>query len=133
MAKWPYNTRRWRQLRLEKLRDQPLCEYCPPYMLTPATEVDHRQAINNGGNPWAWENLASTCGTCHKSKTVADKHGKPWRRKGFDENGMPLDDGHAWKGASNRHPESYPNQQDSVLQRAEKEYQEPLDSALGLH
>lgn len=91
---WPYNTARWRKLRVAKLRACPLCEYCSPQIQAIATEVDHRLAINNGGAPWAWDNLASACGACHKSKTVADKQGLAWVRKGCGPDGMPLDPGH---------------------------------------
>ncbi len=74
----------------------PLCEYCPAGRITPATEVDHKVAIRNGGDPWDWDNLASTCHACHSSKTASDKFGKPWRRKGCDASGNPLDAGHWW-------------------------------------
>lgn len=96
MAKWPYNTQRWKRLRAAKLRETPLCEYCQPVRITPAREVDHRHAINLGGDPWAWDNLASSCEDCHKSKTVADKLGVPWERKGCAADGTPLDAGHWW-------------------------------------
>jgi len=59
MAKWPYNTGRWRRMRLAKLRQTPFCEYCPPGSMTLATEVDHKQVINSGGDPWDVANLAS--------------------------------------------------------------------------
>jgi 5-methylcytosine-specific restriction protein A len=91
---WPYNTARWRKLRASKLRANPMCEYCPPHAQAVATEVDHKQAINNGGDPWDMGNLASSCGACHKSKTVADKQGRAWVRKGCGPDGMPLDDSH---------------------------------------
>jgi len=96
MASWPYNTARWKRLRLSKLRETPLCEYCQPVRITPATEVDHKHAINLGGDPWAWDNLASACSDCHKSKTVADKLGVPWERKGCAVDGTPLDPSHWW-------------------------------------
>lgn len=91
---WPYNTARWRKLRGAKLRANPMCEYCPPHAQAVATEVDHKQAINNGGDPWAWDNLASTCHECHSSKTACDKTGRAWLRKGCGPDGMPLDPGH---------------------------------------
>jgi 5-methylcytosine-specific restriction protein A len=91
---WPYNTAMWRKLRAAKLRADPMCEYCPPQSQALATEVDHRVAINNGGNPWDWGNLASSCHECHSSKTAADKTGRPWVRKGCGPDGMPLDPGH---------------------------------------
>lgn len=97
MPGWPYTTSRWKRLRVAKLRETPLCEYCPPSCPKPATEVDHKVAIRNGGDPWAWENLASSCHECHSSKTAADKAGREWQRKGCDERGLPLDPGHWWR------------------------------------
>lgn len=91
MADWPYNTSAWRRLRKAKLAQDPLCQYCMPHKTTIATEVDHAKPINAGGDPWAWDNLASCCHSCHSSKTAADKQGKPWRRKGCDVEGRPLD------------------------------------------
>lgn len=99
---WPYNTAKWRKLRAAKLRESPLCEYCPPHARPVATEVDHKTAINRGGDPWAWENLASSCGSCHKSKTVADKLGVEWVRKGCDASGMPLDPRHPCYGGTQK-------------------------------
>jgi 5-methylcytosine-specific restriction protein A len=96
MAHWPYNTERWRRLRKSKLSANPLCEYCQPHRVTVATEVDHKVAINNGGDPWSMENLASACSDCHKSKTVADKMGTEWKRKGCGVDGLPIDPSHPW-------------------------------------
>jgi len=98
MADWPYNTRRWQRLRLQKLGKNPLCEYCPRGKVTPATEVDHRQAIKSGGDPWAWDNLASACHPCHSRKTMhVDILGKDRVPvKGCDSDGVPLDPEHPW-------------------------------------
>ncbi|HOI96244.1 MAG TPA: HNH endonuclease signature motif containing protein [Syntrophobacter fumaroxidans] len=97
MADQLYNTEAWKRLRRAKLARDPLCEYCPPGRLTTATQVDHKQAIRNGGDPWAWDNLASCCQSCHSSKTGADKRGARWVRKGCDERGRPLDGSHWWR------------------------------------
>jgi 5-methylcytosine-specific restriction endonuclease McrA len=77
MADWPYSTQRWQRLRRLKLGTDPLCQYCPQGTLTPASEVDQRQPINSGGDPWLWENLASTCTPCHSRKSRAEQQGKP--------------------------------------------------------
>lgn len=98
MARWPYNTERWQRLRKAKLADHPLCEGCKP-KLTPASHVDHRQAINDGGDPWAWDNLSSLCASCHNRKTARmDGAFGNRRRKGYgcDEHGRPLDPDHWW-------------------------------------
>ena len=99
MAAWPYNTTAWQRLRRAKLAQDPLCEYCPPAKVTAATEVDHRLAINKGGDPWAWANLASACGTCHKRKTnYVDIQGKDAVPiVGCTPDGAPLDPGRRWK------------------------------------
>ena len=91
MAKWPYNTARWQGVRLGKLRHGPLCEYCPPGQERPATQVDHKKAIRDGGDPWAWDNLASCCQSCHSSKTASDEH-----VKGCNPDGTPRDPNHEW-------------------------------------
>jgi len=106
MAKWPYNTEAWKRLRRAKLAQDPLCEYCPPGRRTLANHVDHKVSINDGGDPWAWDNLASSCASCHSVKTAkADgAWGNP-KRKGYgcDINGKPLDPEHDWnQGASRR-------------------------------
>lgn len=86
MAKWPYNTSRWHRLRLLKLRQNPFCEYCPGLRKNPATDVDHRQSIANGGAVWDMENLVSACHPCHSQKTARGEviHG-------CDTNGFPID------------------------------------------
>ena len=95
-----YNKKRWQRLRLAKLKADPLCEYCTGGTVTAATEVDHKVPISKGGDPWAWENLASTCHECHSKKTFhIDVRGKdhvPVR--GVDAvTGVPLDPGHWWR------------------------------------
>lgn len=98
MPGWPYTTKAWRQLRALKLASNPLCEYCPPGVVTPATQVDHRLAIKKGGDPWAWANLASTCAPCHTDKTNREDGGnRGQRRLGLDpRTGLPLDPRHWW-------------------------------------
>ena len=94
-----YDKRRWRRLRRKKLSADPLCEYCPAGKITPATQVDHVLAINDGGDPWAWDNLKSTCAPCHSSKTrYIEQMGRdrvPVR--GVDPaTGLPIDPEHWW-------------------------------------
>ena len=86
-----YNTARWQQLRLSKLRRDPLCEYCPAGRQKTATEVDHFVAIEDGGAPFDWANLRSACKSCHSQKTA---HGETLH--GCDESGMPRDPDHEW-------------------------------------
>jgi len=102
MASWPYSTRRWERLRRAKLNRDPLCEYCPPGRVTAATQVDHKRAIEAGGDAWAWENLASSCAGCHSRKTAGMDGGFGRARRetmpadGCDADGVPLDPAHPW-------------------------------------
>src|SRR5512139_2048447 len=93
-----YNTAIWKRLRKRKLNANPLCEYCPPGMVTEATEVDHIKAIENGGHRTAWENLKSSCHECHSRKTLyVERLGKDRVPvKGCDALGRPLDPQHPW-------------------------------------
>lgn len=100
MAEWPYSTRRWQRIRKAKLQQTPLCEYCPAGTTTPATEVDHRKAIIDGGAPFDMDNLASSCKPCHSRKTAASKEAGAARgvRHGVDPaTGLPLDPRHWWR------------------------------------
>jgi 5-methylcytosine-specific restriction enzyme A len=98
-----YNSKTWKSLRKQKLAENPLCEYCPAGRLTPATEVDHVVAIENGGSPTAWANLRATCHECHSRKTLyVERMGKDRVPvKGCDVNGRPLDPEHHWNKARN--------------------------------
>ena len=93
--KWPYCTVRWRKLRRQKLTEDPLCAHCQAIgKVTPATQVDHVRPINQGGDPWAWDNLQALCASCHSRKTKLSDKGKPLR--GCDVNGNPIDSTHWW-------------------------------------
>jgi hypothetical protein len=70
--------------------------------MTPANQVDHKTAINDGGDPWEMDNLASCCASCHSRKTAREDgaFGAP-KRKGppmgaCDESGKPLNPKHWW-------------------------------------
>jgi len=102
VAKWPYNTPEWQKLRARKLAATPGCEYCPEGARRRATSVDHRIAIEAGGDPFPpLAGLASTCQQCHSQKTSrsheagAARTDKP--RKGCSADGTPLDAGHWWR------------------------------------
>lgn len=103
MARWPYNTTRWNELRAKKLKADPLCQYCPADMQRRATCVDHKRPIRGEGDAgaWEWSNLVSSCLPCHSQKTArgseagAVRTSKP--RKGCSADGTPLDRGHWWR------------------------------------
>jgi 5-methylcytosine-specific restriction protein A len=63
---------RWRKVRLEYLRANPLCVHCLDRGTTkPATDVDHITPVSQGGSfdgP-----LQSLCHECHASKTQRER------------------------------------------------------------
>lgn len=88
----PLNSEAWYRLRRSVLAEQPLCQYCPPGVITPATEVDHK---NNDPADNSRENLVSCCKPCHSIKTMADLYGRP-ARMGCDAEGNPINPAHPW-------------------------------------
>jgi 5-methylcytosine-specific restriction enzyme A len=98
MATLPYTTQRWQRLRRHKLQEHPLCQACLQVgRIKPATVVDHRTPIKQGGDPFpALEQLASLCEGCHNGKTRAEQLGKNYFRTGCDVFGYPLDPNHPW-------------------------------------
>lgn len=71
-----YNTTTWRELRIEKLKKDPLCEICKEKeILTLANEVHHKIPISTAKTKQAKEtlgfdmnNLQSLCTQCHKDQ-----------------------------------------------------------------
>jgi 5-methylcytosine-specific restriction protein A len=88
----PLNSAAWRTLRASVLADKPLCEYCPPGVITPANTVDHK---NNNPADNTRANLVSCCVPCHSLKTASDMHGRP-ARLGCDAEGNPIGSDHHW-------------------------------------
>jgi 5-methylcytosine-specific restriction protein A len=106
MSTWPYSTRRWERLRLQKMQVNPCCEACLQIgEVVPAEVVDHRVPISREGRKerraaeafTPLDQLASLCARCHNSKTRAEQLGvKDYMRRGFDVRGYPLDRNHPW-------------------------------------
>jgi len=96
MAEAIYNSARWKRLRLQKLREEPLCQTCRARgLLVPADSIDHRVPISAGGPPFPpTSGLTSFCRPCHSSKTAAEQAGKTMRGCGLD--GQPIDPNHPW-------------------------------------
>lgn len=102
MAKWPYDTPEWRDLRKRKLESRFNCEHCIDRgKVTRANVVDHVVAISQGGDPFPpLAGLRSLCAPCHNAKTArgaeagAVRTSKP--RKGCNPDGTPLDSAHPW-------------------------------------
>jgi 5-methylcytosine-specific restriction enzyme A len=106
MSCWPYTTRRWERLRLQKLARFPLCEAClQTGEIMPAEVVDHRNPISERGRKERsaleafphLDQLASLCASHHNTKTRAEQLGQTdWMRAGCDVFGRPLDRDHPW-------------------------------------
>ena len=80
-----YNSKEWRELRIQKLRANPLCEVCEQEgIVTSAHAVHHRHPIEESTSKaemrkWAfmWENLVSVCDACHaKIHKAEQSHSK---------------------------------------------------------
>lgn len=67
--------RPWRRLRAEILSAGPLCVYCKRAgRVTPATEVDHRVPLSQGGTDDR-DNLDPVCADCHREKSARERRG----------------------------------------------------------
>lgn len=60
-----YNTKRWRMTRRSFLFSNPLCSKCGVV----ATDVHHRIDLQQGGDPWRFDNLEALCHRCHSRIT----------------------------------------------------------------
>ena len=71
--KYVYNTTKWRELRMQKLSNNPLCEKClEKGIVTLATDVHHIYEISNANSIYEmksigfdYNNLMSLCKECH--------------------------------------------------------------------
>lgn len=86
-----YNTRTWRNLRLTKLKLNPICELCEKKgIVKAATDVHHIHSFNraepfnleNGryGSPTDLANLQSLCKNCHQK--ITSKNGTKSKKAG---------------------------------------------------
>ena len=69
--------RNWRRIRAAYLKKHPCCVECGE----PATEVDHRTSLADGGTH-EWRNLQSLCKRHHSQKTVKHDGGFGNKRVG---------------------------------------------------
>lgn len=68
----------WRRLRAYKLSQTPFCEWCPPELLTIATEVHHNKEVKTHPElRLDFENLISVCKSCHSKHTIKKNKFKP--------------------------------------------------------
>lgn len=66
-----YTTPRWIALRNQYIAHQPLCEHClKDGLIVAGHAVDHIVEIEDGGDPWDWNNLQHLCQPCHNRKTA---------------------------------------------------------------
>lgn len=96
-----YDTRRWKRVKARQLAREPFCRACASDGIeTLAQEVDHVLPVEQGGAPFATDNLQSLCSTHHSIKTGAfDKQGKSWTEweyRGCFPDGSPRDPEHPW-------------------------------------
>ncbi len=68
-----YKTKMWLQRRRQVLSRDPICadgRVCEGNRLS--TEVDHIIPLEQGGAPYAMNNLRGTCSACHQAKTAEE-------------------------------------------------------------
>jgi len=69
-----YGSSTWKKARARKLSKDPICEYCLPEDVTPATEVDHIIPIEVDWSLRLVEsNFKSACHSCHMKKSAEDR------------------------------------------------------------
>lgn len=70
-----YNSSRHRKGRIAYLKENPLCAECLKKGKTEeATEFDHIQPINQGGDAWDIDNKQGLCKSCHARKSAKERH-----------------------------------------------------------
>jgi 5-methylcytosine-specific restriction enzyme A len=73
-----YQSREWKRLRKIVLQSRPICDACGR---EPATHVDHRTPISQGGAPLDLANLQALGARCHSAKTAREDGGFGNRRR----------------------------------------------------
>jgi 5-methylcytosine-specific restriction enzyme A len=70
-AKW-----KWKKTAKAHKEKFPLCEACKEKGFTTAVEItDHIIRMQDGGDPYHFDNLQSLCRKCHNSKSGKEAHG----------------------------------------------------------
>ena len=81
-----YHTYKWKKLRQSYAEKNPLCEHCLRYdILTPVNVVDHVVEIEDGGEPYDYNNLQSLCHSCHNRKTTQERKKRDGNAGGFNK------------------------------------------------
>lgn len=60
-----YSTKRWRELRAQVLREEPVCHWCGR---RPSTQADHVVELARGGAPYDRSNLVGACRQCNSRR-----------------------------------------------------------------
>ena len=70
-----YHTPRWKRMRAEGLKIEPLCRKCKKKgKVKAATLRDHIIPVMKGGDFWDINNHQSLCDSCHASKSGKEGH-----------------------------------------------------------
>jgi 5-methylcytosine-specific restriction protein A len=72
-----YKTKRWQLRRKQVFERDPFCadgRVCEGK--APSVEVDHVVPLDQGGAPYAMDNLRGTCHACHEAKTAEENRGR---------------------------------------------------------
>ncbi|MFA6516735.1 MAG: HNH endonuclease signature motif containing protein [Bacteroidia bacterium] len=76
-SKFNYNSPAWRKLSKQVALEEPLCSECRKEgRAVPGEVTDHDKAIEDGGDPWARENLHRLCNSCHNSKSARERNAR---------------------------------------------------------
>ncbi len=79
-----YNTPEWKRIRKARLQMNPLCQRHEAMgLVVPAEHVDHIVEIEDGGDPYDFNNTQSLCEQCHKEKTGAEKKKRNRKNKNY--------------------------------------------------
>jgi 5-methylcytosine-specific restriction protein A len=62
-----YQSKQWKLLRFQVLRNYPICNDCKRQ---PSTVADHIKPVRLGGDFWDIENLQGLCASCHNKKSA---------------------------------------------------------------
>ena len=91
-----YKTPRWRSIRRQQLRLQPLCKLCADRGLIVAAEVCDHVTPHKGDELLFFNGpFQSLCASCHNgAKQSLERTG---RLRGVDDQGNPVDPEHHWR------------------------------------
>jgi len=85
-----YNGAQWRTLSRKHKALNPLCVMCEAQgRVSPVEVTDHIVPINQGGQPYAWDNLQSLCHRCHNIKSGTEAHERAQERSNKGKGGNP--------------------------------------------